>query len=100
MICVQTPSLDTQEVDTSFLNKVFESIQGRFNKDSVICIKSTIHPEALANVIKSTTFSSKYTIIVRFEENYVKDQCNEFQCTENAVVLNQVSLDANMKQMK
>jgi len=57
MICVQTPSLDKQEVDTSFLNKVFESIQGRFNKDSVICIKSTIHPEALANVIKSTTFS-------------------------------------------
>ena len=57
MICVQTPSLDTHEVDTSFLNKVFESIQSRFNKDSVICIKSTIHPEALANVIKSTTFS-------------------------------------------
>ena len=57
MICVQTPSLDTHEVDTSFLSKVFESIQSRFNKESVICIKSTIHPEALANVIKSTTFS-------------------------------------------
>ena len=57
MICVQTPSLDTNNVDTSFLNKVFESIQGRLNKNTVICIKSTIHPEALANVIKSTTFS-------------------------------------------
>ena len=42
MICVQTPSLDTHEVDTSFLYKVFEAIQDRCNKDTVICIKSTI----------------------------------------------------------
>ncbi len=59
MVCVQTPSLDTHEVDTSFLNKVFEEIQDRSNKDTVICIKSTIHPEALENIIKSSKFSEE-----------------------------------------
>lgn len=59
MICVQTPPLVTHEVDTSFLNKVFESIQDRCNKDTVICIKSTIHPEALVDVIKSSKLSEE-----------------------------------------
>lgn len=59
MVCVQTPSLDTHEVDTSFLNNVFEEIQDRSNKDTVICIKSTIHPEALENIIKSSKFSEE-----------------------------------------
>ncbi len=62
MICVQTPSLDTHEVDTSFLYKVFEAIQDRCNKDTVICIKSTIHPEALSNVIKSSKLSEERLI--------------------------------------
>ena len=62
MVCVQTPSLDTHEVDTSFLNKVFEEIQDRSNKDTVICIKSTIHPEALADVIKSSKLSEESLI--------------------------------------
>lgn len=59
MVCVQTPSLDTHEVDTSFLNNVFEEIQDRSNKDTVICIKSTIHPEALENIIESSKFSDE-----------------------------------------
>ena len=59
MICVQTPPLVTHEVDTSFLNKVFESIQDRCNKDTVICIKSTIHPEALVDVINSSKLSEE-----------------------------------------
>ena len=59
MVCVQTPSLNTHEVDTSFLNNVFEEIQDRSNKDTVICIKSTIHPEALENIIKSSKFSEE-----------------------------------------
>ena len=59
MVCVQTPSLETHEVDTSFLNNVFEAIQDRSNKDTVVCIKSTIHPEALENVIESTKFSEE-----------------------------------------
>ena len=62
MVCVQTPSLDTHEVDISFLNKVFEEIQDRSNKDTVICIKSTIHPEALADVIKSSKLSEESLI--------------------------------------
>ena len=57
MICVQTPSLDTKEVDTSFIENVFKEIKDRSNKDTVICIKSTIHPEALTNVINSTKLS-------------------------------------------
>ena len=57
MICVQTPSLDTKEVDTSFIENVFKEIEDRSNKDTVICIKSTIHPEALTNVINSTKLS-------------------------------------------
>ena len=62
MVCVQTPSLDTHAVDTSFLKKVFEEIQDRSNKDTVICIKSTIHPEALADVIKSSKLSEESLI--------------------------------------
>ena len=62
MVCVQTPSLDTHALDTSFLKKVFEEIQDRSNKDTVICIKSTIHPEALADVIKSSKLSEESLI--------------------------------------
>ena len=59
MVCVQTPSLDTHKVDTSFLNKVFEAIQHRSTRDTVICIKSTIHPDALKDVIKSSKLSEE-----------------------------------------
>jgi UDPglucose 6-dehydrogenase len=57
MICVQTPSLDNKEVDTSFIKNVFKEIENKSNKDSVICIKSTIHPKALKSIINSTKIS-------------------------------------------
>ena len=43
----------TQHGDTKGFS-VFKEIKDRSNKDTVICIKSTIHPEALTNVINST----------------------------------------------
>ena len=47
MVCVQTPALDDKEIDVSFLSNVFQDIQKRLKQDTIICIKSTIHPTAL-----------------------------------------------------
>lgn len=58
MICVQTPSSINNEVDTSYLVRVFESIAEFVDKKTVVCIKSTIHPEAINPIINSSKFSN------------------------------------------
>jgi len=58
MICVQTPSSINNEVDTSYLVRVFESIAEFVDKKTVVCIKSTIHPEAINSTINSSKFSN------------------------------------------
>ena len=57
MICVQTPSSENNEVDTSYLVRVFESIAEFVDEKTVVCIKSTIHPEAINSTIDSSKFS-------------------------------------------
>ena len=47
MVCVQTPTTIENEIDSSFLNNVFKSLSDLTNDQSIICIKSTIHPEAI-----------------------------------------------------
>ena len=57
MICVQTPSSEDNVVDTSYLVRVFESIADYVDEKTVVCIKSTIHPEAINSTIESSKFS-------------------------------------------
>ena len=56
MVCVQTPSLESNQIDTSFVKKVFMSIQNYINDNTVVCIKSTIHPEALEKIVADLSF--------------------------------------------
>ena len=51
MVCVQTPALDDKQIDVSFLSNVFQDIQIRMKQDTIICLKSTIHPKALEKVL-------------------------------------------------
>ena len=57
MICVQTPSSEDNEIDTSYLFNVFESITDFVDEKTVVCVKSTIHPEAINSTIDSSKFS-------------------------------------------
>ena len=57
MICVQTPNSFNNDVDTTFLTNVFESISEFIDQNKIICIKSTIHPEALNDTLESSKFS-------------------------------------------
>ena len=56
IVCVQTPSLESNQIDTSFVKKVFMSIQNYINDNTVVCIKSTIHPEALEKIVADLSF--------------------------------------------
>lgn len=62
MICVQTPSLENDEINLSFLKNVFQKIEQYAIKNSVICIKSTIHPNALKQVLHSTSFTEQQIV--------------------------------------
>ncbi len=56
MVCVQTPSLESNQIDTSFVSKVFKSLENYINENTVVCIKSTIHPEALEQIFADSSF--------------------------------------------
>ena len=67
MICVQTPNSFNNEVDISYLKNVFESISEFIDQNKIICIKSTIHPEALDETLQSSKFSqTKLYLIPNF----------------------------------
>ena len=54
MVCVQTPSSIDNEIDSSFLNNVFKSLSDLIKDQSIICIKSTIHPEAIQEILNNS----------------------------------------------
>ena len=54
MVCVQTPTTLENEIDSSFLNNVFKSLSDLINHQSIICIKSTIHPEAIQEILNNS----------------------------------------------
>ena len=56
MVCVQTPSLENNQIDTSFVSKVFKSLENYVTDNTVVCIKSTIHPEALEKIFADSSF--------------------------------------------
>ena len=62
MVCVQTPSLENNQIDTSFVKKVFMSIQNYINDNTVVCIKSTIHPEALKKIVAELSFNESQIV--------------------------------------
>ena len=62
MVCVQTPSLESNQIDTSFVKKVFMSIQNYINDNTVVCIKSTIHPEALKKIVAELSFDESQIV--------------------------------------
>ena len=62
MICVQTPNSFNNEVDISYLKNVFESISEFIDQNKIICIKSTIHPEALDETLQSSKFSPSQVV--------------------------------------
>lgn len=75
MICVQTPSSINNEVDTSYLVRVFELIAEFVDKKTVVCIKSTIHPEAINPIINSSKFSNDQ---IAFNPEFLREG-NAFQ---------------------
>ena len=59
MICVQTPTTLENEIDSSFLNNVFKSLSDLINDQSIICIKSTIHPEAIQEILDNSSLNNE-----------------------------------------
>ena len=57
LICVQTPVDESGELNSSFMKKVFTSLQGKVNEETVVCIKSTIHPAAIDEVFKDISLN-------------------------------------------
>ena len=59
MVCVQTPTTIENEIDSSFLNNVFKSLSDLTNDQSIICIKSTIHPEAIQEILDNFSLNNE-----------------------------------------
>ena len=59
MVCVQTPTTVENEIDLSFLNNVFKSLSDLTNDQSIICIKSTIHPEAIQEILDNSSLNNE-----------------------------------------
>ena len=59
MVCVQTPTTLENEIDSSFLNDVFKSLSDLTNDQSIICIKSTIHPEAIQEILDNSSLNNE-----------------------------------------
>ena len=59
MVCVQTPTTLENEIDSSFLNNVFKSLSDLTNDQSIICIKSTIHPEAIQEILDNSSLNNE-----------------------------------------
>ena len=59
MVCVQTPTTIENKIDSSFLNNVFKSLSDLTNDQSIICIKSTIHPEAIQEILDNFSLNNE-----------------------------------------
>lgn len=85
LICVQTPTTEDGDVDISYISSVFNNMEDLIDKDSVICIKSTIHPLALEKVFKD--FSINYDDLV-FNPEFLREGSafHDFFHTDRVVV--------------
>jgi len=57
LVCVQTPVDESGDLNSSFIKKVFNSLEGRLYDETVVCIKSTIHPAAIDLVFKDLSLN-------------------------------------------
>ncbi len=57
ILCVQTPTTEDGEVDISYISSVFNNIKDLIGNNSIVCIKSTIHPLALEKVFKDSSIN-------------------------------------------
>ena len=59
LICVQTPIDENRDLDSTFIKKVFSSLNGKVANNTTVCIKSTIHPSALQKVLSEVNYDYK-----------------------------------------
>lgn len=59
MICVQTPSTRDGSLDTSFMTNVFSDLNLHLKNNTIVCIKSTIHPSAVDSFLESSDIKSE-----------------------------------------
>ncbi len=59
LICVQTPIDENRDLDSTFIKKVFSSLNGKVANSTTVCIKSTIHPSALQKVLSEVNYDYK-----------------------------------------
>ena len=59
MICVQTPSTTDGSLDTSFMTNVFSELNLHLENNTIVCIKSTIHPTAVNSFLESSDIKSE-----------------------------------------
>ena len=62
MVCVQTPSSEDGDLDIQFIESVFNSAMQYLNPNTIICIKSTIHPIGIGKVFNNTTVDSEKVV--------------------------------------
>ena len=59
MICVQTPSTTDGSLDTSYMTNVFSELNLHLENNTIVCIKSTIHPTAVNSFLESSDIKSE-----------------------------------------
>ena len=57
LICVQTPVDDSGDLNSSFIKNVFSSLESNINDQTVVCVKSTIHPAAIDDVFNDLSLN-------------------------------------------
>ena len=70
LICVQTPVDDSGGLNSIFIRKVFDTLEGRVLEETVVCVKSTIHPGAINEVFDD--LSMKYDDLV-FNPEFLRE---------------------------
>jgi len=57
LICVQTPVDDSGDLNSSFIKNVFSSLESNISDETVVCVKSTIHPAAIDDVFNDSSLN-------------------------------------------
>ena len=70
MICVQTPSTTDGSLDTSFMTNVFSELNLHLENNTIVCIKSTIHPTAVNSFLESLDIKSERIV---FNPEFLKE---------------------------
>ena len=85
LICVQTPVDDSGDLNSIFIRKVFDTLEGRVHEETVVCVKSTIHPGAINEVFAD--LSMEYDDLV-FNPEFLREGSafEDFFQTERIII--------------